>query len=67
MNKCLKCGRDLTPDEIALHKKIVNRGAKTHMCIDCCAEYFGVTVQLLEEKIVQFKTQGCALFEENTP
>ena len=67
MNKCLKCGRVLTSDEVALHKKVVNRGATSHMCIDCCAEYFNVTVQLLEEKIIQFKEAGCALFEENTP
>ena len=35
------------------------------MCINCCAEYFSVTVELLEEKIVRFKKSGCQLFDEN--
>ena len=62
---CLKCGKALTSDEIALHKKIINRGAEEFMCINCCAEYFSVTVELLEEKIVRFKKSGCQLFDEN--
>lgn len=65
MNNCIKCGKELVPDEVALHKKLVNRGAEEHMCIQCCADYFEVTVELLEEKIVQFKNSGCTLFESN--
>lgn len=62
MSKCIRCGADLTPDEVALHKKLVNGGAKEHMCIQCCAKYFDVTVGLLEQKIEQFKKSGCTLF-----
>ena len=61
---CIKCGKTISKDEIALHKKIVNRGATEHMCINCCEEYFSVTVELLEEKIVQYRKMGCRLFEE---
>ena len=62
---CIKCGKVLSGDEIALHKKIVNRGATEHMCINCCAEYFNVTTELLKDKIIQFKKAGCKLFDEN--
>ena len=60
--RCKKCGRVLTADEIGLHKKLFNRAADSYFCIDCCATYFGVTRGLLEEKIRQFKNMGCTLF-----
>ena len=63
MNQCIKCGRDLTHDEIGLHKKMVNRGAQEFMCIDCLASYYHVSKKGLEEKIQQFKEMGCILFQ----
>lgn len=60
--QCLKCKRKLTPDEIGLHKKLVNRGASEYMCIDCLSRYFDVPVTMLYEKIEQFKKMGCTLF-----
>ena len=62
--KCIKCGAELSADEIALHKKLINRGATKHLCINCLAKHLDVTVGLLEEKIKQFRTEGCTLFEE---
>lgn len=61
---CRNCGRKLTGDEIGLHRKLFNRGADSFLCIDCCAEYFQVSVKLLEKKIGQFKEMGCTLFEK---
>ncbi len=61
---CRKCGRPLTGDETALHRKLFNRAAESFFCIDCSAEYFEVTRELLEEKIRQFKAMGCTLFTE---
>lgn len=61
---CKKCGRKLTGDEVGLHRKLFNRGADSFFCIDCCAEYFQVSVPLLEKKIQQFKDMGCTLFEK---
>lgn len=63
MSQCLKCGRELTRDEIGLHKKIVNRGAQEFMCMDCLASYYRVSKAGLEEKIQQFKEMGCTLFQ----
>lgn len=64
VEKCLKCGRILVHDEIAIHKKLFNRAATEFMCRDCCAEHFGVSVDLINEKIRQYKEMGCTLFEE---
>ncbi len=59
---CMECGRHLTPDEIGLYKKMVNRGAKRFLCIDCLAAYFGTTVAAMEERIAHFRATGCSLF-----
>ncbi|MGN0989668.1 MAG: hypothetical protein ACI4N6_05105 [Eubacteriales bacterium] len=64
--RCVKCGKLLESDEIALHKKMINRGAKKDfMCIECLGKYFGVTPESLREKIVQLKEMGCTLFDCN--
>ena len=62
MAQCMKCGRDLTSDEIGLHKKMINRGATQFMCIDCLAEFYHCEVSLLRQKIEQFREMGCMLF-----
>lgn len=62
MDVCLKCKKNLSSDEIGLHKKLINRGASEFMCIDCLAQYFNVSREMLEEKISQFKNMGCTLF-----
>lgn len=62
MPHCTNCGRSLTKDEIGLYKKLVHRGAETYLCRTCLAVYFGVSEDLLQEKIRQFKADGCTLF-----
>ena len=59
---CTECGRELKNLDIALYKKMINRGAVRCMCIDCLAEYIGVTRDDLLMKAEQFKRQGCTLF-----
>ena len=63
MQKCALCGRPLEKDEISLTKKLVNRGAESFLCLSCLAEKFGVSEELLREKIVQFRQMGCTLFQ----
>lgn len=65
MELCKKCGKSLTSDEIALYKKLFNRGAIEYLCINCCAEYLEVPKLILMQKIEQFKEMGCTLFDEN--
>lgn len=63
MSACKNCGKELTRDEIGLHKKLVNRGAEEFLCIKCLSAHFHVPVELLREKIGQFKHDGCTLFK----
>ena len=62
MNECAGCGRELTKDEIALTKKLINRGIEKFFCLTCLAKSFSVSEELLKEKIEQFKRMGCTLF-----
>ena len=67
MNRCKVCGRALTPDEVAVTKKLINRGATEFYCVPCLAAWFEVTEAVIEERIDYFKRTGCTLFAENRP
>lgn len=62
--RCTVCGSALTADEIALYKKMVNRGAEEFCCIRCLAGHFNVGTDSLYKKIMQFRADGCTLFSE---
>ena len=59
---CDKCGKELSKNEIGLNKKLISRNTLEFLCMDCLAEYLGTIRELLEEKIEQFKSEGCDLF-----
>ncbi len=60
---CFACGKkQLSKDEIGLNKKILGREIKQFYCLDCFADYLGVTTEELLAKIEEFKEQGCTLF-----
>ncbi|MDR1733956.1 MAG: hypothetical protein LBR73_03640 [Oscillospiraceae bacterium] len=60
---CYACGKaPLTKNEVGLCKKLLGRQCKFLFCLDCLAEQLDVTVEYLEEKVEEFKDQGCALF-----
>ena len=59
---CKACSRPLSPDEIAVTKKLINRGVTEFFCVDCLAAYFEVTPQDIRERIQYFKQMGCTLF-----
>lgn len=59
---CERCGKALTFNEIGAYKKFVNRGSRSFLCKACLAERLGVTVEQIDEKIEQFRAQGCTLF-----
>ena len=65
MAACMRCGRPLSCNEIGLHKRLINRGAKEYMCKACLAEHFQVSTELLDEKMKMYILQGCTLFSEN--
>lgn len=62
MLTCITCGRPLEKDEVALTRKLINRGAMQYLCIDCLAKKFEVTREDLEKKIEEFRQMGCTLF-----
>lgn len=59
---CRRCGAPLGGDEIGMHKKLVNRGDTTFMCLSCLAAEFCCSKALLQEKIEQYRASGCTLF-----
>ena len=63
MTQCYKCCKNITKDEIALTKKLVNRGCTKFLCIDCLSSEFKVSKQALTDKIIYFKNSGCTLFQ----
>lgn len=62
MAKCFKCGRSLVSDEIAVYRKMVDRGASRYLCKTCLAAWFDVPEEKIDKKIEQFRRQGCLLF-----
>ena len=60
---CVKCGAVLDKDDIGAHKKLVNRGAQSFMCVKCLAHHFDVPELRIREKIEEFRAQGCLLFK----
>ena len=62
MGRCKTCGKRLTQDEIAFHKKIYNRAASEFFCLDCSSVYLNVPKKILEDKLEYYKSMGCTLF-----
>ncbi len=63
IRSCRRCKAKLSADEIAMTKKLVNRGTTVYYCTDCLAEMFDVKRKDIEEKIVYYKRMGCTLFQ----
>lgn len=60
---CISCGKiHLDKDTIGINTKLLGTDINNFYCMDCLAEYLGVTVEDLLDKIEEFKEQGCKLF-----
>jgi len=59
---CLTCKSELNKDEIALNKKLINRNMKDFYCIKCLSKHLEIPEELLRQKIIDYKNQGCGLF-----
>ena len=59
---CACCGRELTPDEVGLSRKLINRGTQVFFCLGCLAEDFRLPEEELLEMIQRFREAGCTLF-----
>lgn len=61
--KCFICDVEIIDKNvIALNKKLLGKDIKNFYCIDCLAEFFGITKEELFAKIEEFKEQGCKMF-----
>ena len=60
---CIACGKEpLTKDEIGICKKLLGLETSMFYCLPCLADYLTVTEQDIEDKIQEFKEEGCKLF-----
>lgn len=59
---CRDCGRAVSTYEIALHRKLVNRGADSFLCKTCLAALYKLSEEDLDRMAEFFKKQGCTLF-----
>ena len=62
---CIQCRRPVTRDEMAMTRKLINRGTTTWLCLSCLAQRFDATLQELTERMQAFKDMGCTLFDCN--
>jgi uncharacterized protein YlaI len=62
-NNCIGCGKSkLEKDTVAINKKLLGRDIEKFYCMDCLANYLDVTFDEVNEKIEEFREQGCSLF-----
>ena len=64
MAECYICGKkDVSKNEGGLTKKLIGKNSKNFYCSSCLAEQLEVTTEELNDKIEEFKDEGCKLFE----
>ena len=59
---CMACKVILEKDEIALNKKLFSKSVQNFYCLKCLSNYLELPEELLKQKIIEFKQQGCGLF-----
>ena len=61
---CYVCKKPIiAKNEIGLNKKLLGRKIIKFYCYDCLSEQLEITIEELIDKIEDFKSQGCTLFE----
>lgn len=62
--ECFICKKkNLTKSEVGLNKKLLSKDMNQFYCLECLAEYLEVEPNILLEKIMEFKEQGCTMFQ----
>ncbi len=60
---CKECGKELLADDIAIHRKLIDRNAGEFFCMDCLAGKLCVTRDKIEALIEYYRKSGnCTLF-----
>lgn len=61
--ECVACRKIiLDKNALGINKKMLGSNVKTYYCMECLADYLDTTVEDLNEKIEEFKEEGCKLF-----
>lgn len=63
IKKCYICGNKISKNEIGLTKKLIKKDTNQYYCLSCLAEQLEVSTEELEDKIEEFKDEGCKLFD----
>ena len=62
--QCISCGKKpLKKNEIGINQKLLGSNVEQFYCLDCLADYLEVEPQDILDKIEEFKSEGCKLFE----
>ena len=62
--KSVICGKEIRDKNVlGINKKLLGEDIINFYCMHCLADYLDVTVDDLNEKIEEFKDEGCKLFE----
>lgn len=62
--KCVICSKKIEEKNvIGLNKKLLGTDIINFYCMECLADYLEVTIDDLNDKIDEFKDEGCKLFE----
>ncbi len=62
--QCISCGKKpLEKNEIGINQKLLGSDVEQFYCLDCLADYLEVEPQDILDKIEEFKSEGCKLFE----
>ncbi len=64
MEKCCKCSKTISINEIGLNMKLISREPKEYYCIDCLADKLKTTKKTLEEQIEYYISIGCEMFSK---
>ena len=61
---CEQCGAPLGNDDIAINQKLISRNVQEFFCIDCLAEYYKTTREVIQQRIDYYRASGnCTLFK----
>lgn len=64
MEKCKKCAKQLSINELGLNYKLISRELNEFECIDCLSKTLKISKETLLKQIKYYISQGCELFSK---
>lgn len=62
MEKCYYCNTEISKDDKALCKKLLGLKIRQFFCREHLADVLDTDIETLNEKVKQYKEEGCTLF-----